>query len=97
MQLVVHSPYGSRLNRAWHGGCCPRQGPFRGHCLRHLQREAAELPFLLVLIGMLGGLQSFGLIGLFLGPVVMATVLAVWREWIDSNERTPDSDLVNRR
>jgi predicted PurR-regulated permease PerM len=44
--------------------------------------EAAELPFLLVLIGILGGLQSFGLIGLFLGPVVMAMVLAVWREWI---------------
>jgi predicted PurR-regulated permease PerM len=59
--------------------------------------EAAELPFLLVLIGILGGLQSFGLIGLFIGPVIMATVLAVWREWIDSNERTPDSDLVHRR
>jgi predicted PurR-regulated permease PerM len=59
--------------------------------------EAAELPFLLVLIGMLGGLQSFGLIGLFLGPVVMAMVLAVWREWIDSNERTPDSGVVHRR
>ncbi|WP_426437392.1 AI-2E family transporter [Bradyrhizobium genosp. P] len=58
--------------------------------------EAAELPFLLVLIGMLGGLQSFGLIGLFLGPVVMATVLAVWREWIDSNERTTDSDQTRR-
>lgn len=59
--------------------------------------EAAELPFLLVLISILGGLQSFGLIGLFLGPVVMATVLAVWREWIDSDERTPDSDLLHRR
>jgi predicted PurR-regulated permease PerM len=54
--------------------------------------EAAELPFLLVLIGILGGLQSFGLIGLFIGPVIMAMVLAVWREWIASNERTPDSD-----
>lgn len=59
--------------------------------------EAAELPFLLVLIGILGGLQSFGLIGLFLGPVVMATVLAMWREWIESNDRTPDGDLVHRR
>jgi predicted PurR-regulated permease PerM len=58
--------------------------------------EAAELPFLLVLIGMLGGLQSFGLIGLFLGPVIMATVLAVWREWIDSNKRTRDSELLDR-
>ncbi|WP_094193615.1 AI-2E family transporter [Bradyrhizobium viridifuturi] len=42
----------------------------------------AQLPFLLVLIGILGGMQSFGLIGLFLGPVIMAALLTVWREWI---------------
>ena len=41
----------------------------------------ARLPFLLVLIGILGGLQSFGLVGLFLGPVIVAAVLTVWREW----------------
>jgi predicted PurR-regulated permease PerM len=41
-----------------------------------------RLPFLLVLIGILGGLQSFGLVGLFLGPVIMAALLTVWREWI---------------
>jgi predicted PurR-regulated permease PerM len=29
---------------------------------------AARLPFLLVLIGIIGGMQSFGLLGLFLGP-----------------------------
>jgi predicted PurR-regulated permease PerM len=43
----------------------------------------ARLPFLLVLIGILGGMQSFGLVGLFLGPVIMAALLTVWREWID--------------
>jgi predicted PurR-regulated permease PerM len=42
----------------------------------------ARLPFLLVLIGILGGIQSFGLVGLFLGPVIMAALLTVWREWI---------------
>ena len=41
-----------------------------------------RLPFLLVLIGILGGLQTFGLIGLFIGPVIMAALLAVWREWV---------------
>jgi predicted PurR-regulated permease PerM len=41
---------------------------------------------------LLGSLQFFGLIDLFLGPVVMAMVLAVWRQWIDSKERTLDSD-----
>ena len=47
---------------------------------------AARLPFLLVLIGILGGMQSFGLIGLFLGPVIMAALLTVWREWIGVGE-----------
>ncbi len=42
----------------------------------------ARLPFLLVLIGIFGGMQSFGLVGLFLGPVIMAALLTVWREWI---------------
>jgi predicted PurR-regulated permease PerM len=43
---------------------------------------AAHMPFLLVLIGMFGGMQSFGLLGLFLGPVIMAALLTIWREWI---------------
>jgi predicted PurR-regulated permease PerM len=41
-----------------------------------------RLPFLLVLIGILGGLKSFGLVGLFLGPVIMAALLTVWRDWV---------------
>jgi predicted PurR-regulated permease PerM len=43
---------------------------------------AAQLPFLLVLVGIIGGMQSFGLLGLFLGPVIMAALLNIWREWI---------------
>jgi predicted PurR-regulated permease PerM len=43
---------------------------------------STRLPFLLVLIGILGGLKSFGLVGLFLGPVIMAALLTVWREWV---------------
>jgi predicted PurR-regulated permease PerM len=44
--------------------------------------NAARLPFLVALIGIFGGLQVFGLIGLFVGPVIMATLLTVWREWL---------------
>ena len=43
---------------------------------------AARLPFLLALVGIFGGLQAFGLLGLFVGPVVMAALLVVWREWL---------------
>ncbi|KAF0102779.1 MAG: hypothetical protein FD187_858 [bacterium] len=41
-----------------------------------------RIPFLLVFLGVLGGLNAFGLIGLFLGPVLVAVSLAVWREWL---------------
>ena len=43
---------------------------------------SARLPFLLVFVGIFGGLAAFGLIGLFVGPVIMAALLAMWREWI---------------
>ena len=43
---------------------------------------ASRLPFLLALIGIFGGLQTFGLIGLFLGPVILAALLTVWKEWL---------------
>ena len=49
--------------------------------------RSARLPFLLALVGVLGGVQAFGLIGLFIGPVVMAVVLTVWREWIAPRRR----------
>ena len=54
--------------------------------------RAARLPFLLALIGVLGGVQTFGLIGLFIGPVIMAVLLVVWREWIaPTDEKRRDS------
>jgi predicted PurR-regulated permease PerM len=46
-----------------------------------ISREAA-IPFIIVLFGVLGGLASFGLVGLFIGPVILAVLLAVWREWL---------------
>ena len=43
---------------------------------------SARLPFLFAFVGIFGGLAAFGLLGLFLGPVIMAALLTVWREWI---------------
>jgi len=45
----------------------------------------AKIPFLLVLYGVLGGLAAFGLIGLFVGPVILAILLALWRESTANN------------
>jgi predicted PurR-regulated permease PerM len=44
--------------------------------------EGAKLPFLWVLLGILGGVESFGLVGIFLGPALMAALVAVWRSWV---------------
>lgn len=48
--------------------------------------NATRIPFLLVMFGVLGGLAAFGLVGLFLGPVVLAVLMAVWREWLEESE-----------
>lgn len=45
--------------------------------------NATQMPFILVVFGVLGGVFSFGLIGLFIGPVVLAVALALWREWLE--------------
>jgi predicted PurR-regulated permease PerM len=33
-------------------------------------------------VGTLGGVETFGLVGLFVGPVIMAAVLSLMREWL---------------
>jgi predicted PurR-regulated permease PerM len=55
---------------------------------------AARLPFLWVLLGILGGLETFGLLGLFLGPVVMAALVSLWREWIKTPEPSEELSAV---
>lgn len=42
--------------------------------------SATRLPFLLVLFGILGGAQTFGLIGLFIGPALMTVLTVLWRD-----------------
>ncbi|AAV89277.2 AI-2E family transporter [Zymomonas mobilis subsp. mobilis ZM4 = ATCC 31821] len=44
---------------------------------------ATRLPFLWVLIGILGGIETFGLLGLFLGPALMAVLIMIWRDIAD--------------
>jgi predicted PurR-regulated permease PerM len=51
---------------------------------------AARLPFLFAFVGIFGGLAAFGLLGLFLGPVIMAALLTVWREWVMPAEPQED-------
>ena len=48
--------------------------------------SATRLPFLWVLLGILGGVETWGLLGLFLGPAVMAALMLLWREWTGRQE-----------
>lgn len=41
-----------------------------------------RLPFLPTFFGLIGGVKTMGLVGLFVGPVLMALLVAIWREWI---------------
>ena len=45
---------------------------------------ATKLPFVWVLFGILGGVEAWGLVGLFVGPAVLAALILLWREWVGS-------------
>lgn len=51
-----------------------------------LIRKGADLPILLIFAGVIGGLISFGIIGLFIGPVMLAVTYTLVREWVAGEE-----------
>ena len=53
-----------------------------------------RLPFLPTFFGLIGGVKTMGIVGIFLGPVLMALIVAIWREWVRSvDERPPVVEL----
>jgi predicted PurR-regulated permease PerM len=47
-----------------------------------LIKRGADLPLLLIFAGVLGGLLAFGMIGLFVGPVVLSVTYTLLEEWV---------------
>jgi predicted PurR-regulated permease PerM len=47
---------------------------------------ATRLPFLWVLLGILGGVETWGLVGLFVGPALLSALLLLWREYVAARE-----------
>lgn len=45
-----------------------------------------KLPFLPTFFGLVGGVKTMGIVGLFIGPVLMALLVAIWREWIHEDQ-----------
>lgn len=47
-----------------------------------------KLPFLPTFFGLVGGVKTMGIVGLFIGPVLMALLVAIWREWVYNGQIT---------
>lgn len=56
-----------------------------------LIRRRANIPLALIFVGVLGGLIAFGVIGLFIGPVVLAVVYTLLTDWMSETEVGPRS------
>ena len=52
-----------------------------------LIRRGADLPLLLIFAGVIGGLLAYGVVGIFIGPVVLAVAYKLLEVWLDE---TPD-------
>ncbi|HUJ17604.1 MAG TPA: AI-2E family transporter YdiK [Nitrospirota bacterium] len=47
-----------------------------------LIRKGADLPLLVIFTGVIGGLTAFGIIGLFIGPVILAVTYTLLKAWV---------------
>jgi predicted PurR-regulated permease PerM len=57
-----------------------------GHFVRPaLIGSATRLPFFWALVGILGGVETLGLLGLFVGPATMAVLVMLWRELVEGD------------
>jgi predicted PurR-regulated permease PerM len=57
----------------------------------YLIKQGADLPLLLIFAGVIGGLLSFGLVGIFIGPVVLAVAYTLVDAWVrDGRADNPD-------
>jgi predicted PurR-regulated permease PerM len=52
-----------------------------------LIQRSGDLPLLMVFAGVVGGLLSFGLVGIFLGPVVLAVVYTLLKAWVSADRQ----------
>jgi predicted PurR-regulated permease PerM len=54
-----------------------------------LIKRGADLPLVLIIAGVIGGLLALGLVGLFVGPVVLAVTYTLLVAWVRAGEPLP--------
>jgi len=57
-----------------------------------LIRKGVDLPLLMIFTGVIGGLIAFGIVGLFIGPVVLAVTYRLIEAWVAGGEAEPAPD-----
>ncbi|MEN6488517.1 MAG: AI-2E family transporter YdiK [Smithella sp.] len=65
-------------------------GTFDNFLRPFLIRMGADLPIFLIFAGVIGGLVTFGIIGLFIGPVVLAITYKLLTVWVEGTEVSPE-------
>jgi len=58
--------------------------------------QGSDLPFILIFFGVLGGALAFGLIGIFLGPTLLAVGYRLFEEWFSTDRLVPADRAVGR-
>jgi predicted PurR-regulated permease PerM len=61
-----------------------------------LIRKGADLPLLLIFAGVIGGLVAFGIIGLFIGPVVLAVAYTLLFDWVSQGTLSDEQGLPTK-
>jgi predicted PurR-regulated permease PerM len=62
-----------------------------------LIRKGVDLPMLLIITGVIGGLISFGIIGLFIGPVILAVTFTLLRAWVSGVESVAAAEMKTEK
>jgi predicted PurR-regulated permease PerM len=62
----------------------------------YLIKKGADLPLLLIFTGVIGGLLSFGLLGIFVGPVVLAVTFTLLQAWVNEADAASTTADVSR-
>jgi len=61
-----------------------------------LIKKGADLPLLLIFAGVIGGLLAFGIVGLFIGPVVLAVAHVLLKAWVSEGESEKESSDIDQ-
>jgi predicted PurR-regulated permease PerM len=57
-----------------------------------LIRKGADLPLIMIFAGVIGGLIAFGVVGLFIGPVVFAVTFTLLKSWVAGGARKLETE-----